>query len=147
MNENITPYLYYGNPVSVTDGDTMTVSVDLGFKITQEITVRLLGINTAEVPSWIHFEAVTWDDIDLDANPRFQLAKDQIEFVRSWFNTAIERSVDSWALVVDTEKDDTGKYGRMLADFYRRDSDGEWDSQSLADALVDEYGEGVAQVY
>lgn len=148
MSSTITPYLYYANPVSVTDGDTITVDVDLGFSITKQTTVRLLNINTAEVPSWIHFDNVTWDDIDLEENPQFQLAKDQTEFVRSWLDTASERSDGDWDIIIDTEKSGKGKFGRILADFYRRGEGGDWnEADSLGDVIVDEFGEDVIQFY
>lgn len=48
--ENQVNYTYNVNVVSVYDGDTITVDVDLGFKIwAKKIKVRLWGINTPEI--------------------------------------------------------------------------------------------------
>lgn len=40
-----------GDVVSVYDGDTLTARVDLGWKIFTEITIRLDGIDTPELPT------------------------------------------------------------------------------------------------
>lgn len=43
------PYYYEAKVVKVYDGDTCTCVVDLGFKISTKIKVRLVGIDTPEV--------------------------------------------------------------------------------------------------
>ena len=43
------PYYYIAEVVSVYDGDTCTCVVDLGFKTSVRIKVRLVGIDTPEV--------------------------------------------------------------------------------------------------
>lgn len=43
------PYYYIAEVVSVYDGDTCTCIVDLGFKTSARIKVRLLGIDTPEI--------------------------------------------------------------------------------------------------
>lgn len=42
-------YTYKATLVDVVDGDTMDVTVDLGFQITQTLRLRLNGINTPEL--------------------------------------------------------------------------------------------------
>lgn len=42
-------YEYKGTVIEIYDGDTMTVDVDLGFHLTQRMTLRLARINTPEV--------------------------------------------------------------------------------------------------
>jgi micrococcal nuclease len=42
-------YEYLATVISVYDGDTITVSVDLGFHISQTMSVRLARINSPEV--------------------------------------------------------------------------------------------------
>ena len=49
-NNNIpTLYHYVGKVVKAYDGDTCTVEVDLGFKLTARVKVRMLGIDTPEI--------------------------------------------------------------------------------------------------
>lgn len=43
------PYYYIAEVVSVYDGDTCTCVVDLGFKTSLRIKVRLVGIDTPEI--------------------------------------------------------------------------------------------------
>ena len=42
-------YQYTGTIIKVSDGDTCTIDVDLGFSIRQKMIFRLHGINTPEV--------------------------------------------------------------------------------------------------
>lgn len=43
------PYLYKATLVRVIDGDTVVLSIDLGFKVTFQLNARLYGINAPEV--------------------------------------------------------------------------------------------------
>lgn len=42
-------YTYSAKVISVYDGDTITIKIDLGFKITQEMKMRLYGLNAPEI--------------------------------------------------------------------------------------------------
>lgn len=42
-------YKYNGKVISVYDGDTCNIIVDLGFKVSMEIKCRLYGIDTPEI--------------------------------------------------------------------------------------------------
>jgi endonuclease YncB( thermonuclease family) len=44
-----TPYAYNVEIVRIHDGDTLTVSVDLGFRIVHQVNIRLAGINAPEL--------------------------------------------------------------------------------------------------
>jgi len=44
----LAPYIYNARLVSVTDGDTIVVDLDLGFRLTLRQNVRLLGIDAPE---------------------------------------------------------------------------------------------------
>ena len=44
-------YTYEARVLSVHDGDTLTIDVDLGMSIHRHETVRLAGINTPELPT------------------------------------------------------------------------------------------------
>lgn len=76
----------------VIDGDTLDIVIDLGFKISQRMRVRLYGVNTPEM--------------NTDAG---KIAK---QFVADWFSSDI-------GLMVHTMKDKADKYGRYLGVFYR----------------------------
>jgi len=43
------PYSYFGVVTSVYDGDTITATLQLGFGISYEMKLRLLGIDTKEI--------------------------------------------------------------------------------------------------
>jgi micrococcal nuclease len=95
-------YRYRAVIRSVYDGDTCTVDIDLG-----------LGI-------WVHGEKLRLVRIDApevrgETRPAGLAARD---FLR-------ER-IDGQEVIVQTVKDSKGKYGRYLAEIYRRAADGEW---------------------
>lgn len=43
------PYTYRANVISVHDGDTVRIDVDLGFRLSADLGVRLNGINAREL--------------------------------------------------------------------------------------------------
>lgn len=87
-------YHYRGIVIKVYDGDTITVDVDLGFKISMnQQKFRLYRINTPEV-----------------RGPE----KPQGIKSRDWLR---ERILDKEVMLV-THKDKQGKYGRWLADIW-----------------------------
>jgi len=92
-------YIYKMKLIRVVDGDTMDLSIDLGFRIIHNIRVRLLDIDTPEVRG---------------IQKSFGLAAK--EAVKTWFNDTDR------PFFVETSK--TGKYGRWLARiFYRENED------------------------
>jgi len=94
-------YTYKTTLIRVIDGDTIDLSIDLGFNIIHNIRVRLLEIDTPEVRG--------------KQKPYGLAAK---EAVKMWFNDADR------PFFVETRK--TGKYGRWLARiYYRENEDGE----------------------
>lgn len=44
-----TPYVYRVEQIRVIDGDTLAVEIDLGFRLSYHVSVRLEGINTPEI--------------------------------------------------------------------------------------------------
>lgn len=101
----------------VVDGDTLDLVVDVGFRMTREVRVRLSEVDTAEV-------------YGVNAS---ELGQEQAQFVREWLAQAEGMDeVGKWPLVVRTEQT-TGKYGRYIATIER--GDGEY----LHEALVDEW--------
>ena len=100
---------YAAQVVRVVDGDTLDVSVDLGFRIYCRLRVRLAGINAPEV-----FGAKAT-----------QAGKEAAEFVVDWIASG------SRIVLHSKRYDDREKYGRVLAVVYRDD-----DPVSLNDAML-----------
>lgn len=82
-----TPYSYAATLVRVTDGDTVILDVDLGFRLRSTLPFRLLGINAPEM-----------------SEPAGRVSR---EWVIDWF-------ARNPTFRVDTAKDPE-KYGRWLA--------------------------------
>ena len=97
-------YEYRGKVIRVVDGDTLVVSVDLGFMIYSKLTVRLKQIDTPEI-----YRPKTPEEL-----VRGRKAKRFVE----------EKVLDK-AVILKTYKDKTGKYGRYLADILYTNGDSE----------------------
>lgn len=95
MEENVKyePYVYKADIVSVFDGDTCTAIVDLGMRVSVEITIRLAKINAPEVRGANRLKGIEARD-----------------FLRS---KVLMKSV-----LIKTYKDKTEKFGRWLADIW-----------------------------
>ena len=79
--------------LKVVDGDTLDVSIDLGFSITSIQRIRLSGVDTPETN--------TKDDMER------KLGNDAKSFVSNWVS-------EQKQMTIKTTKDD--KYGRMLGE-------------------------------
>ena len=116
-------YEYQSTIMNVVDGDTLDVTVDLGFRMRRDIRLRLSGIDTHETYG-----------VDKESE-EYKLGKTETRFVESWVESG--RSGDSeWPFVVRTEK--TGKFGRYLAEVERRSDDA-----ILNQALLSEFGDPI----
>lgn len=104
----------------VLDGDTYDLVIDQAFRSQTAQRVRSRRLDTAEI----------WSN---SGPEELQQAQEQRDFVRQWVREAIGSYSGDWPLLVRTYQD-TGKYGRWLADIYNRDE------ESLAAAVVDEFG-------
>lgn len=93
----IDPYWYKAKFISVVDGDTMDLMVDLGFDIHHKIRVRLYGVNTPESRTK-----------DLAEKTLGLKAKD---YTKEWFH-------NHEVVFVKTVLDKNEKYGRVLAEIY-----------------------------
>lgn len=82
----------------IIDGDTIDVWIDLGFKIKIHKRIRLFGINAPETRTK-----------DLDEKERGMAAKNYL--------ISIIDHVDG-EVIIQTKKDDTGKYGRILGTLF-----------------------------
>jgi endonuclease YncB( thermonuclease family) len=69
-----TPYLYAANLIRVTDGDTVVLQVDLGFRLTATMPFRLLGINAPEMREPAGQVSRQWAIDWFAANPTFTVA-------------------------------------------------------------------------
>ena len=84
-------YVYRAHVLSVYDGDTITVMLDLGMSITRKASCRLVGVDTPEIRTKVAGEK--------EAAYR---ARDRVR----------ELILDKWVTIQSTSKPD--KYGRLL---------------------------------
>ncbi len=102
----------------VVDGDTIEVTLDLGFDLQYNAVLRIKHVDTFEtygVPT------------DTD---RYELGVEQTEFVEDWIP---ERTDDEpWPLVVRTKE--KGGFGRWLAEVKRKD-----EGDLLHEVLLENY--------
>ena len=101
----------------VVDGDTIDVILDMGFNILFEQRVRLFGIDTPESRTRDKVEKVYGN-----------LAK---EFVKSYLKVGSTQTLQ-------TQKDGTGKFGRILGKFLVYDSKTD-SSMHLGDIMIREH--------
>lgn len=90
-------FFYQAEVVKIIDGDTLDLMVDLGFDIHHKVRVRLYGVNTPESRT-----------SDEEEKVRGLAAKD---YVMKWIK-------ESEIIFIQTIKDKTEKYGRVLAKVY-----------------------------
>lgn len=96
----------------VVDGDTIDVSIDLGFDVCTKQRVRLLGIDTPESRTR-----------DLEEKKFGLLSKKKL---KEWCLKAVESEKDDIEIQLRCpEADSRGKFGRILAEVWVSE-DGEW---------------------
>lgn len=103
----------------VVDGDTMDFMVDLGFGTYKDQRVRLAEVDTAEIYG-----------VPKDSD-EYEEGMEHKQFVEDWMPS--RKDDGEWPLIIETRKDATGKYGRMLAKVHRSDE------SELNQDLRDEY--------
>ena len=91
-------YNYLGKVLSITDGDTITLDIDLGCNVHVIERCRLMGINTPET---------------------YGVKKGSDEYkagmvAKIW----LQERIDGKEVMVKTYKDKKGKYGRYLVDVF-----------------------------
>ena len=104
-------YTYFVKSVDrIVDGDTIDISIDLGFDLTKKERVRLAGIDTPE-----------------------KRTKDQREKEMGYQATEFLEMhlMEATKLTVKTEKD--GKFGRMLGWLYKSETD----TMSINQIMID----------
>lgn len=93
-------YVYRANVVSVYDGDTVKLDIDLGLNVwIHKSSVRLYGIDAPEIKG--------------KERPKGIKARDRLRYL-----------VDGKEVIIRTHKDRTGKYGRYLVEIYTIGKDG-----------------------
>lgn len=114
-------YEYYVHSLDkVVDGDTIDVTIDLGFDIRYSSRVRLAGIDTPESRTR-----------DLEEKAMGLEAKEYLK----------ERLKKSSKIVIKTEKlDSTGKYGRILGWLFLDDETNSVNNQMIMKGYAWEYG-------
>lgn len=93
-------YFYYGKVLSVYDGDTITVELNLGFNVKIKEKIRFYGIDCKEIRGSEREEGL--------------IAKN---FVKD--------KIENKDIMIKTIKDKKGKYGRYLGIIYYKDNE-EW---------------------
>jgi micrococcal nuclease len=106
-------YQYKASVERVVDGDTIDLTIDLGFKITTHQRIRLAGINTPEI-----FSAKK-------DSPEHILGMEAKEFVEN------RVAANNNEVIIETDKL-VGKYGRYIGTILLADSE-----KTLNDELVE----------
>lgn len=116
-------YEYYVHSLDkVVDGDTIDVTIDLGFDIKYSSRVRLAGIDTPESRTR-----------DLEEKVLGLEAKEYLK----------KRLKDAKRIVIKTEKpDSTGKYGRILGWLFLDDETNSVNNQMIMKGYAWEYDGG-----
>ena len=105
-------FYYKGLITKVYDGDTVTVTFDLGMRVKREgLKVRLFGINAPELRGKTLIEA-----------------RESRDFLRS--------KVLNKDVIIQTVRDKKGKYGRYLANIWVETPAGAW--ENVNDLMVSE---------
>ena len=101
-------YTYKAKPrndkyeLGVYDGDTIDLTIDVGFKIYIFKRIRLLGVNTPEIKGPSREQGLIFKQL-----------------TKMWIEEASH--LDEWPLTIETEKSDS--FGRYLANVYRIDGE------------------------
>jgi len=105
--------------ISIYDGDTMKVILDLGFGITSRQTIRFYGINAPEMRG------------DNKANGAI---------TRDWVRNKIyNHLMKNGEIIIETLKDKHGKYGRLLGKVFLDNEELSLNKQMVNEGLAVEY--------
>lgn len=112
-------YWYRVKEIEVVDGDTVKVLLDLGCWIYHKTTLRLYGINAPELRG--------------DSKEQGLQSKERLQQL-----VTLKGDQQLWAR---TERDTTGKYGRLLASLFLLVGDEykNLNKQLIAEGLANEY--------
>jgi micrococcal nuclease len=93
-------YEYKAKVLRVIDGDTIDFMVDMGFSVFRKIRIRLANVDTPEI---------------------YGVKKESAEYEEGMKASGITKGwLDSTnnEVIIKTHKDQTGKYGRYIAEVY-----------------------------
>lgn len=94
-------YTYIFNIVAVIDGDTIDGHIDLGLNVSVFKRIRLFGINAPETRT------------------KDLLEKEAGLVTKKWLRDKLMEAFESRkTIIIKTEKDDSGKYGRLLGTLF-----------------------------
>ena len=121
-------YVRRARVVSVVDGDTVDLDIDLGWHLTQRIRLRLEGIDTAELRP----RRDSFDD-EHDRQAHITAAHAARDFTIEW-TASPPPNIEKWPfLLQSTDLDhNAGSFGRSLGDLIRPSN-----GASLVDALIE----------
>jgi micrococcal nuclease len=109
-------YIYNFKVTRVIDGDTVQGEVDLGFKVSLEMRVRLANVDTPEI-----------------FRPKSEAEK-ELGLKAKQF---VERSVLNKWVILKTDKDKKGKYGRYIGTIYTPEGYSQLNPISVNELLVE----------
>jgi micrococcal nuclease len=114
-------FYYNAEVVSVYDGDTLTVNIDVGFKVKMaKVKIRLLGVNTPEMRGGT-----------AETKAAARKARDYVREL-------------CLGKTIRLKSEKKGKYGRYLATIWTLDEDGQPHPSSINQLLIIE---GLAESY
>lgn len=99
-------YIYEAKVLSIHDGDTISVEIDLGFQMRFTDKIRFYGVNAPELK-------IRNENKKLVSNPQRQITLQAIQ--------SLIKVGD--IIIIETIKDNKEKYGRYLANIYVTDKD------------------------
>jgi len=103
-------YFYAAKVLRVVDGDTIDAMIDVGFDIHHKARIRLLGVNTPETR--------TKDLVEKEAGLAAKA------FASDWLD-------GHETIYIQTHKDKSGKFGRILGDIYSDENKTAWLNEDL----------------
>ena len=118
MSYQFQPPSYRARCTRVVDGDTIDVVVDVGFRISMTMRLRLVGVNTPEMNAK-----------DPEERAGAKAAKDWLDGILPKDNTD-----GAWSLRIVTRKD-PDSFGRWLAEVFIKGTLGENEASINAEAL------------
>ena len=107
-------YTYKALVIDVYDGDSITVELDLGFKIQFTAKIRLANIDTPEIRG--------------EERPDGLISKEWVE----------NKILNKW-VIIKTNKDKTGKYGRYLGEIWLEGEEISINEQLINEGLAERY--------
>ena len=94
---------YRAKCINVVDGDTLDLFIDLGLRTYKIARVRVLDLDTPEI---------------------YSVKKGSQEYIRGKAaKEALEKLILGREMVIETKKDKTGKFGRLLANIWVPEKD------------------------